>query len=55
MIRQYKWGALGYNANKLNKILPFLNYQIFQVKHDCNTGQCILFGMMYFVFMIRLT
>ena len=36
------------------KILSFLNYHIFQVKHDCITGQCILFGMMYFVLMIRL-
>ena len=38
----------------LNKIISFLNYYIFQVKHDCNTGQCILFGAMYFVLMIRL-
>ena len=36
------------------KILSFSNYHIFQVKHDCNTGQCILFGMMSFVLMIRL-
>ena len=54
MVRLYKWGSLEYNANKLNKILSFLNYHIFQVKPDCNIGQCILLGTMYFVLMIRL-
>ena len=38
---------------KLNKILSVLNYHIFQVKDNCNTGQCILFGMMYIVFCIN--
>ena len=40
-------GVIRVNANKLNKIRSFLNYHIFQVKHDCNTGQCILFGTFY--------